>query len=667
MKRQKQPHGFSVGHAGHWLPVALLTLSAVATLGLPACGEGSAAGAINHEPIIVPPGGATLSAGDTLSLEIISSDPDGDTVTLELASGPAGTTLLAGELTWTPGVADVGVHILVLSATDDGVPALTVYAQVIVTVLGPEDPPNNPPIITPVANLTVSVGDPVVVTVDATDPDGDGVTLSLTSAPAGATLAGSTITWTPGTGDEGSHPFLMTAVDDGTLPQSAYGLFTVTVVGTVVPENHPPVLMPVGDRALMLGDTLQITLDATDPDGNAITYALASAPTGASLVGNVLTWIPAAGQEDQSYWLVVSATDDGVPALADYAGFTVTVDDPNAPEPNHAPVADPMAGQSVLVGDTLSFVVTAVDPDNDALTWQADFLPTGATFDATSGTFDWTPAAGTEGTFYAAFRVTDAGVPPLEDILMVPIQVVAPAGNMPPTWIGWPVAGSVSVCGAFSESFEAVDPDDDPLTYYAIGLPPGATFTPQGSTAVLEWAAGAVAPGIYTMQIVAQEDGTPGLQTTGYFNVEVTSPTTQNHNFTNLGTFSTPSLNEGTFAVTGSNDVNVLNLNGLGIVGGASSNTVDGSEWIEFTFDAPSQDISYFVNMAGQGGSGSLGQTSVEAWDANGVSLGTVLMTSTGTKLVSSDFGDVLISRFRISMLDNDLIRISRLEETVCP
>ena len=46
-----------------------------------------------------------------------------------------------------------------------------------------------------------------------------------------------------------------------------------------------------------------------------------------------------------------------------------------------------------------------------------------------------------------------------------------------------------------------------------------------------------------------------------------------------LGTFATPSLSQGDITVTGSGDVNVLNLNGLGIVGGFTNNTLDGGTY----------------------------------------------------------------------------------------
>ena len=52
-----------------------------------------------------------------------------------------------------------------------------------------------------------------------------------------------------------------------------------------------------------------------------------------------------------------------------------------------------------------------------------------------------------------------------------------------------------------------------------------------------------------------------------------------------LGTYTAPTVNQYGITVTGSADVNVLSGNGLGIVGGAYSSTIDSSEYINFSFN----------------------------------------------------------------------------------
>jgi len=51
---------------------------------------------------------------------------------------------------------------------------------------------------------------------------------------------------------------------------------TVILTPSVIPGNHPPVLHPIGDRQVTIGEDLRIELSATDIDGDTLTYAFIS-------------------------------------------------------------------------------------------------------------------------------------------------------------------------------------------------------------------------------------------------------------------------------------------------------------------------------------------------------------------------------------------------------
>ncbi|WP_135610697.1 sugar-binding protein [Methanococcoides sp. AM1] len=74
---------------------------------------------------------------------------------------------------------------------------------------------------------------------------------------------------------------------------------------------------------------------------------------------------------------------------------------------NTAPVLTPVDNRAVDEGSTLSFTVSASDAEDDTLTYSATGLPSGASFDATSGVFSWTPSVGQAGTYGVMFEVTD--------------------------------------------------------------------------------------------------------------------------------------------------------------------------------------------------------------------------------------------------------------------
>jgi hypothetical protein len=147
----------------------------------------------------------------------------------------------------------------------------------------------------------------------------------------------------------------------------------------------------------------------------------------------------------------------------------------------------------------------------------------------------------------------------------------------------------------------------------------------------------------------------------------------QNHfiNFTTLGTFTTPTLNNGHLALSADDGaapalVNVLNLNGLGVVGGDWDNMTDSDEALHFDFDTPVTEVIYTVFVANnQDGDGLLGESFLEAFDG-ATSLGVVAVNDTGFHQVSNIFGGVPITSFTVRA-DGEGNRIDTLRYTVNP
>src|SRR5207245_2913671 len=109
--------------------------------------------------------------------------------------------------------------------------------------------------------------------------------------------------------------------------------------------------------------------------------------------------------------------------------------------------------------------------DGDALTYSASGLPAGASFDAATKTFSWTPAFDQAGSYPGVtFTVTDGTAPASETIAITIANtnrapVLAAIGNK---------SGSEGSLLIFTVA--ATDADGDALTYSASGLPAGASF-----------------------------------------------------------------------------------------------------------------------------------------------------------------------------------------------
>jgi hypothetical protein len=93
---------------------------------------------------------------------------------------------------------------------------------------------------------------------------------------------------------------------------------------------------------------------------------------------------------------------------------------------NAAPVLGAIGNKSTYVGQALTFTATATDSDvpPQQLTYSLDAgAPAGATINANSGAFSWTPNAA--GNVNLTVRVTDNGAPVRSDFETITVQVLA--------------------------------------------------------------------------------------------------------------------------------------------------------------------------------------------------------------------------------------------------
>jgi subtilisin family serine protease len=154
---------------------------------------------------------------------------------------------------------------------------------------------------------------------------------------------------------------------------------------------------------------------------------------------------------------------------------------------NHAPVLRPVGARRVGEGLALAFTVEAVDADGDPLALSASGLPSGASFDAGSGEFEWTPGFDQAGDHAVRFIVSDGAFPfAAADTEDVAIAVVErePGDNQAPRFehssdrhvvAGEPLRFRV----------RAHDPEGGALAYWGENLPGNASF--DGVTGTFEW------------------------------------------------------------------------------------------------------------------------------------------------------------------------------------
>ena len=223
----------------------------------------------NSPPTISVAPSATVDAGQTLSLDVIASDPDPqDVLSFSLGSGtPSGVALNPsnGHITWPTSPSFGGTtNPITIIVADNGEPPLSATGTVEVSVIQV----TNPPVLAPIPDYTINEGTLLVVTNSATDDNlpPRPLTFSLGgNVPQGASIDPATgvFQWRPTSTQAPSTNVLTVVVtDDNNPPQSDSQQFTV-VVNPVTFEF----LLSVGSTNVLGGETnfVPLTLQSSLP------------------------------------------------------------------------------------------------------------------------------------------------------------------------------------------------------------------------------------------------------------------------------------------------------------------------------------------------------------------------------------------------------------------
>jgi WD40 repeat protein len=302
-----------------------------------------------------------------------ATDPDNNTLIYRLTEGPAGATIhpLTGEFTWIP--IRTGNFTLTVEAVEtDGRPTNLTTSQTVEILV------NDKPIILPILPQNTPINLPLVFTVRAIHAEDHPMTYALLEAPAEATIDPETgeFTWTPNT--EGDYEIKVQ------VTETIDNLSSEATIQIAVTNNTPPEVTPIESQVVPLSRLFQEQVVATDHQANQLLYQLDEAPEGTVLhpLNGKLTWIP---NQVGTYPFKISVTEiDGLPInLTASIEFELTV--------NTQPAIDKIDTQSINMGNTFTYQVTAFHPLGNPLGFSLINPPTGASIDPETGLFSWTP------------------------------------------------------------------------------------------------------------------------------------------------------------------------------------------------------------------------------------------------------------------------------------
>jgi hypothetical protein len=255
-----------------------------------------------NRPPIAEDDAMTVTEDGTVLIDVLGNDtdPDGDALEIVSVSAPLhGTAVLEdNRIRYTPSVNYHGTDELVYVVRDGR---------------GGEDTARVAINVTPVNDLPVARDDSASVAEDGTvlidvlandsDVDGDALILVGVGTPAHGTavIENGRIRYTPNADYHGPDSFTYEVRD------AADAAATATVRVTVNPVNDLPTLAPVADARVGNRFAFSVRLEASDADGDALTFVLLDGPAGAVLdaTTGLLTWTASGPGQTWSFTVAV--------------------------------------------------------------------------------------------------------------------------------------------------------------------------------------------------------------------------------------------------------------------------------------------------------------------------------------------------------------------------
>lgn len=413
----------------------------------------------NQQPVVTftgPADGSIFTAPATIALTATASDEDGAVAKVEFYQGES----KVGEDTTDPyefSVTGLGVGTYAFSvrAIDD-LGAITTSVTTTATVVNPNQSPTVA-VTAPADGTTFAAPGTFTLTATAADADGaitkveffrDGVLLGEdTTPPYSFDVSGLPI---------GSYNFLARATDNSSSA-------TDSAPVTISVANFPPTA-PGQDLATDEDTAIALTLTATDPNGDILTYDIVAGPSHGVLSGIApnLTYTPHANFHGSDSF-TFTAGDAALTSAAATVNLTINA-------VNDRPVA---TDKSVELAEDVSAAVAlaGMDVETAVLNYTVVTAPAHGTLSGTGPDLTYTPAADYHGPDSFTYTVDDGML--ISAAALVSINVTAV--NDPPVVVSATVGVNEGATVAITVT--ANDPDGDALTYTVLSGPTHGTLS----------------------------------------------------------------------------------------------------------------------------------------------------------------------------------------------
>ena len=376
----------------------------------------------NRAPVATPQS-VTLNQDEQANITLAGADLDGDALTFAIEVGPSHGTLSgqAPNLVYTPSAGFYGADSLSFTVSDGALTSARAEVSLRINYVSHAPIASADTYQTP-EDQPIRVPTPGVLANDS-DANGDALTAVLRSQPAHGQVtlnADGSFNYLPDAGYFGDDSFSYAAFDGTLRSDDARVSIRVTHV------NHAPTATPQNGTTNR-DVPLNIVLAGTDPDGDALTFEIVSAPQNGTLSGSgaTRTFTPAPNFNGTTSFTFRVSDAAGAASVA--AKVTIVV---NAV--NRAPVATPQSA-TTLEDASKALTLRGTDADGDALQFEIAAPPQHGTLSGSGATRTYRPDADYFGDDSFSFVARDGGglasAPALVTLSIAPVND-APSFNL---------------------------------------------------------------------------------------------------------------------------------------------------------------------------------------------------------------------------------------------
>jgi hypothetical protein len=439
-----------------------------------------------NQPPVAEDLSVNVIMNNSMIIQLQASDADNQPLTFSITSQPSFGTLIEegvnpGVVIYQPNTDYVGQDSFIYTASD----GIDASDPAIVSInVSAETPVNEPP-VADTQTITTVENTAIQFTLTGSDPEGQSLLFSPLAQPNNGTITdfypetGIGI-YQPNSDYSGNDSFEFISWD-GELSSN------VATVSIVIQEeliNSPPIASDVAHNGITNAVTV-IHLNATDKDGQVLTYAITSLPSNGSIMSEDLATGRVVYQPNDNYIGSDSFTYIATDGIDSSNTATVTISIAAEIPENQVPIA---YAQIIRVHENsmVEFTLTGSDPDGDSLRFAPLAQPINGTiteFDSNNGVGIYQPNTEYFGDDSFEFVAWDGELASLAKIISISVhEFIGP--NQPP------VAQDIAFDGRKNTEIlielQASDEDNQALSFSITSQPSeGALIQEETGSAVV--------------------------------------------------------------------------------------------------------------------------------------------------------------------------------------